>query len=327
MTFAQFDQIYNLIKNNEVFQTSTKQTEISIQLALTLYRLGVTGTTIQTIAALFGIGDGSTITRITRRVFSALIDIENKYIYWPSQKERQHVIVPAISAYLPNCVGFVDGTKIELDEAPGIDRESYFDKDSNYSLQLQLICDHQLRIRHYILGYPGSVHDSRMWNESYMCSHLDAFFSQDEWLCGDKGYGLSKTVITPFRDNTTEVSVKDRHWFNKYFSSQRVAIEHVNGILKETFQSLKKLKLKINNAEGHCHAIDWIKVCLILYNILNLSDNKKGNLRSIASAGSNRDEIGDEMDDEPEDPDAVDDFSASDKRMALFYFVKQKLGK
>lgn len=300
--------------------------EVSIQLALTLYRLGVTGTTISNIARLFGVGDGSTVVRTTRRVFRAILEVESNYIYWPSKDERTELIVPAINKNLPKCVGFVDGMKIELDEAPGLDPEAYFDKDSNYSLQLQLICDHLLRIRHYILGYPGSVHDSRVWNESYMCLHHDIFFSQDEWLCGDKGYGLSKIIITPFRENSTEVSDKDRTWFNKYFSSHRVVIEHVNGILKETFQSLKKLPLKLNTVEGHSHAVDWIKVCLILYNILNVTEN--GSPWYIPNNEENRHEIDSETDaDELENPDIADDFSAGDKRMALFYFVKEKLGK
>lgn len=75
VSFAQFDKIYNLIKDNQVFQTSKKQMEVSIQLALTLYRLGVTGTTISNIARLFGVGDGSTVVRTTRKVFRAILEV------------------------------------------------------------------------------------------------------------------------------------------------------------------------------------------------------------------------------------------------------------
>jgi hypothetical protein len=51
------------------------------------------------------------------------------------------------------------------------------------------------------------------------------------------------------------------------FSSYRVRIEHCNGVLKEKFSSLKELKLKIKTAKDNEKAVDWIVVCIILYNI------------------------------------------------------------
>lgn len=68
--------------------------------------------------------------------------------------------------------------------------------------------------------------------------------------------------------NSRDLSKKDRKWFNKYFCGRRVIIEHVNGVLKETFESLKNLRVKIHDDEGHEHACIWIRVCIILYNII-----------------------------------------------------------
>ena len=51
-------------------------------------------------------------------------------------------------------------------------------------------------------------------------------------------------------------------------SSQRVKIEHVNGILKETFGSLHELRIKITDTTSHKEAVEWITACLILYNIM-----------------------------------------------------------
>lgn len=81
--------IINIIKNNKIFESSTHQIPVSIQLAITLYRLGTSGNgaSIANIARLFGVGDGSTITRVTRRVFEAILDLEKNYVYWPSEKE------------------------------------------------------------------------------------------------------------------------------------------------------------------------------------------------------------------------------------------------
>jgi DDE superfamily endonuclease len=75
------------------------------------------------------------------------------------------------------CIGYVDGTHVNLEEAPTMDRESYFDKNKNYSLQVQIICDPKKRIIHYVAGYPGSCHDSRVWNECEIKREPEKYFS------------------------------------------------------------------------------------------------------------------------------------------------------
>jgi hypothetical protein len=57
-------------------------------------------------------------------------------------------------------------------------------------------------------------------------------------------------------------------WFACSFSSSRVRIEHVNGALKEKFSSLKELRIRIKDASTIKHACDWIKTCIIIYNII-----------------------------------------------------------
>jgi len=66
-----------------------------------------------------------------------------------------------------------------------------------------------------------------------------------------------------------------------------VKIEHVNGILKETFCSLKELRVEVNSESPQTieHACNWIRACLILYNIIlpfddfisNFDGNFEGN--------------------------------------------------
>ena len=67
----EFMQILHLIKDSILFKDKYKQQfPISVQLALTLYRFGVYGqaASLRNVAGLFGMGDGSTIHRITNRV-------------------------------------------------------------------------------------------------------------------------------------------------------------------------------------------------------------------------------------------------------------------
>jgi hypothetical protein len=56
--------------------------------------------------------------------------------------------------------------------------------------------------------------------------------------------------------------------FNVGFSSARVIIEHVNGILKSRFASLKCLSTQIREKKDFQLVNKWILVCIILYNLL-----------------------------------------------------------
>jgi hypothetical protein len=141
LSYAQFNNVFFLIKDNQVFESKVGckiQTPVAVQLAIALYRFGIygNGASIKNISKLFGVSDGSSITRMTRRVTKALIDVENKFIFWPNEKEREEIIVPETSNYLPQCIGWIDGVKIELDEAPHIDSEAYFDGKKNYSINV-----------------------------------------------------------------------------------------------------------------------------------------------------------------------------------------------
>jgi hypothetical protein len=54
----------------DIFQTSDSQIPVSIQVAIAMYRFGIcgTGASIRKIASIFGLGDGGTVIRVTRRV-------------------------------------------------------------------------------------------------------------------------------------------------------------------------------------------------------------------------------------------------------------------
>lgn len=172
---------------------------------------------------------------------------------------------------LPKCIGYVDGSLIKLDEAPSVDHESYYTRKQFYAIQLQATCDNNCRIRNLFVGYPGSVHDARVFSNSEIGRHPEKFFSEGQYIGGDSAYAISENLVAPFKRNSTTANASDRAAFNTYFSSYRVKIECVYGILKETFASLKSLRVRVNGAEGHELACKWITACCILFNILRES--------------------------------------------------------
>lgn len=67
-------------------------------------------------------------------------------------------------AGMPNIVGAVDGTHVNLHGAPLGDHEYIFvNRKGHHSLNVQLICDAHYRITNVVARWPGSTHDSRIF--------------------------------------------------------------------------------------------------------------------------------------------------------------------
>ncbi|XP_018572085.1 protein ALP1-like [Anoplophora glabripennis] len=62
------------------------------------------------------------------------------------------------------------------------------------------ICDSNLKILHCNARYPGSMHDSAIWNMSNMYNHMEHSYQENQhgfWLLGDSGYPLQPWLLTP----------------------------------------------------------------------------------------------------------------------------------
>jgi hypothetical protein len=160
----------------------------------------------------------------------------------------------------------MDGTPVVLSQKPGIDGEVNWTRKCHYALNLQLFCDDSLRIRHYIVGWPGSVFDNLIFEQSKICKHKSRYLSPGEFILADAGYALKEFVLTPYRLPTA--ALPHNRLFNEVQSSARAKSEHTNGVLKARFQSLKGLRTQIKNKRELKMVCDHIVVCLILHNML-----------------------------------------------------------
>ena len=58
-------------------------------------------------------------------------------------------------------MGAIDGCHLEIN-APSRNKEDYFNRKKNYSVNLQVVVDCDLKFMHVAVGYPGSIHDARV---------------------------------------------------------------------------------------------------------------------------------------------------------------------
>ena len=120
----------------------------------------------RTIANLFGVGK-STVHKCIHDICTAIAEnILDKYVKFPADDDLQHVINGFDNTWVfPNCAGAVDGTHIPI-IAPESARGDYVNRKGQYSIILQAVCDHNYIITDKNIGWPGRVHDARVFGNS-----------------------------------------------------------------------------------------------------------------------------------------------------------------
>ncbi|XP_055909458.1 putative nuclease HARBI1 isoform X1 [Eupeodes corollae] len=137
-------------------------------------------------------------------------------------------------AGLPGIVGCVDGTHIGI-IAPAQLQHQYLNRKGFYSLNAMVACDNNGVIRFIDARYPGSTHDSFVWNHSALKDLLERWWINGERsrYLGDSGYPVLPYLIVPFRNAS---SGSREGLFNKKHAKARNIIERTIGVLKSRFR-------------------------------------------------------------------------------------------
>lgn len=133
-------------------------------------------------------------------------------------------------------------------------------------IYLQLVCDHRTLITHCYAGYPGSVHDQRVFRQSEVADFLNDAkkFPADSHILGDAAYGLHQYLHTPFRDNG-HLTERQKN-YNYRHSAARVAVERCIGLLKGRMRSLLD-RLPMSRIDLMA---EYIIACCVIHNICTL---------------------------------------------------------
>jgi len=149
---ATFDALVTLIEGHKVFQNDSRnqQAPVEIQLAIALRRFGHFGSAAsnEEIAQWAGCGAGF-ITICTRRVVAAFNSLHDLAIQWPTAAEKRAasdwVESRSCRAWRPG-YAMVDGTLVPLFAKPGHYGAQFYDRKSNYSLNIHVRVEHKQRL-------------------------------------------------------------------------------------------------------------------------------------------------------------------------------------
>jgi len=118
------------------------------------------------------------------------------------------------------------------------------------------------------VGFPGSVHDARVLRSTRFASseNRSAHFSDNEHLLGDAAFKIREIIVSPYK--RPEANIPENQKFNFLLSSLRISSEHVIGMLKGRFQSLKELRVALRRPQHMHGAILNILACCAMHNLL-----------------------------------------------------------
>ncbi|GBG89788.1 hypothetical protein CBR_g49639 [Chara braunii] len=238
--------------------------------AYALYRWA-SGETYDSGTSNFGIGRASGIAAVedvTRALHRAYPD----KIKMPTGRRRKQVMDAFERKGFPRCMGAIDCTHLYVDKPANAPAENFCDRHRQFSVVAQVVVDMDMRILDVFVGYPGSVHDSRVLRNSslYRRAQVGVIFDADPlvlpggvstrgYVLADNGYGALAWLVIPYPGQHVP---PDETRFNDKYKAARSVVERAFGRLK----GMWRLYLRTHKTNVDTLPQQFMAVC-ILHNI------------------------------------------------------------
>lgn len=204
------------------------------QLLLTL-RFYATGSFQIVSGDLHGISK-ATVSRYIRKVSEAIASLSHLYINFPIEHERRKVAQDFYRiGRFPGVVGAIDCSHIPITSPGGDNAETFRNRKGYFSINVQTVCDSNLLIRNIVARWPGSVHDSYIFDNCELRMEFETGRIRNSHLLGDSGYRLSSYLLTPFLNPGNE----GEHNYNISHIATRNTVERQYGVWKRRFPCLR----------------------------------------------------------------------------------------
>ena len=103
----------------------------------------------------------------------------------------------SLDTEFPEVAGIIDGTQIPI-AAHYIHPEQDVNRNGVFALNCQVIINHRGALTHMSCRWPGSLHNSRVLQESCMQEVLDRSMLGLYYLLGDRRYACQRNLLTPY---------------------------------------------------------------------------------------------------------------------------------
>ena len=242
--------------------------------AVTIYKLA-TNLEYRSLSNLFGIGV-STVCSIVVETCRVIADkLLSKYIYIPNGDCLEEVVTGFERLWgFPQAAGAIDGSHIPI-KKPLESASDYYNRKGFYSVIMQALVDHKGRFMDVCVGWPGKVHDARVFANSTLYtqgSNGQLFPNKSRKMgevdvplviLGDPAYPLLLWIMKPYPES--EHTPADKKLFNYRQSHARTVVENSFGCLKGRWRCLlKQMDFSLENV------LAVVAACAVLHNICEM---------------------------------------------------------
>ena len=247
------------------------------RLAITLYFLASTAE-YRTIANLFGVSR-SFVCLCVRDVPKAIISKLSHVVCFPRGDELVQIINDYEQRWgFPMCAGAIDGTHIPI-VAPSKCQAEYVNRKGYHSIIMQAVVDCNYLYRDLVIGWPGSVHDARVFSNSsiFKKGNEGNLFPDDltaeiqgvamsPFIVADPAYPLLPWVLKGFPRSDDQP--RRERVFNYRLSRARMTVENTFGRWKGRFIRFRKyVDMEVPAL------VNVILASCILHNICEIQNN------------------------------------------------------
>ena len=151
-------------------RSSPLPVSLQVMVALRFYATGAFQTVIGDIHNI----SKASVSRTIYNVSGAIARKCHQFISMPTSRQDLLNIsaqfLPAST--LPNVFGAVDGTHIGV-KAPSDEEHIYVNRKNFHSINVQGVCDANMKLLDVVAKWPGSAHDSFVWSNSALCQMFE----------------------------------------------------------------------------------------------------------------------------------------------------------
>ena len=279
VTKETFNFLLNEVRHSILHKNTSMRLAITAKrrLALTLYYLASTAE-YKTIANLFGVSR-SFVCICIRDVSRAITKRMSKFITFPRGQDIHQVIDGYYRKWgFPMCAGAIDGTHIPI-IAPTESHEDYVNRKGFHSIIMQACVDCNYLFRDVVIGWPGSVHDARVFSNSaiYKQGNEGKLFPPDlkkeingeelsPVILADPAYPLLPWLLKGYP--LKGVLTRKQRVFNYRISRARMTVENTFGKWKGRFiRFSKRVDMNVKNL------VILVLASCILHNICEVQNN------------------------------------------------------
>lgn len=227
------------ILNNAIGPKNFRKNTLStIEKLLITLRFCATGIFQSVNADLFHIHQ-ATVSKVIKSTLRAIATLADEMISMPLtpqdiQRKKQKHYEMVVPHGIPNVIGFIDCTHVKIFSVGGENAERFRCRKGFFSINVQAVGDSDLRFLDVVARWPGSAHDSNIFDNSALKANLISGTYGNSMLLGDGGYACTNYLLTPL--TTTRSPAEKR--YNDTQILMRNAIERAFGVLKRRFPSI-----------------------------------------------------------------------------------------